>query len=125
MRLLAPAAALHPATLELALARLVARHSALRTTFDSASGIPYQVVHSVSVPEGASARAAARLASTAAAEWRKDEAMPDWHRAFELTVESAHSESKLQALLQSALHRPFQLASGPLLRAKVVLGGGR
>jgi len=86
---------LDAARLERALGGLVARHPALRTTFDlaAAEGAAAQVVHAAGRFSFAVEEAAA-----GAAEW---------------------GEAAIVERLAAEVHRPFDLGAGPLLRVKV------
>ncbi|MGC4808261.1 amino acid adenylation domain-containing protein [Micromonospora sp. DT233] len=88
---------LDPARLDGALRRLVARHESLRTTFPVVDAQPVQ-----------------RVATTAdvAATWHDVRHLPD---AYDVAVRQAGDE----------LHRPFDLATGPLFRALVWQLGAR
>ncbi|GIF62815.1 hypothetical protein Ais01nite_08500 [Asanoa ishikariensis] len=90
LRLLDPA---DPATLRRALDALVARHPALRTTFQVSDGEPVQVV-----------------APTGTAAYRE-------HAAAHL------DDATLRAVLTRAARRPFDLATGPLFRADLYRRG--
>jgi amino acid adenylation domain-containing protein len=82
-----------PARLQAAFAALVARHAALRTTFESVHGQPRRRVH---------------------AELPLD---------FEDIVLDAGGAGALDALLDQEAYRPFDLERGPLLRARLVACG--
>ncbi|MEM7585039.1 MAG: amino acid adenylation domain-containing protein, partial [Acidobacteriota bacterium] len=82
-----------PEWLQRALLDLVARHPALRTAFRFETTEPQQIV---------------------GAEARFDGSGPDF-----LEDASALSESELAARLAAEAHRPFNLASGPLMRCRL------
>ncbi|MDT8913027.1 non-ribosomal peptide synthase/polyketide synthase [Amycolatopsis sp. PS_44_ISF1] len=73
-----------------ALDSLIARHESLRTTFDPAGGHPRQVVG------------------------------PPWSAALTATDLTGRPAAEVQRLLADDLARPFDLARGPLLRARLV-----
>ncbi|MEP7122426.1 MAG: non-ribosomal peptide synthase/polyketide synthase [Byssovorax sp.] len=84
---------LDPVALQRALAALVARHEVLRTTFSTHQGRPVQVIHaSLDVP----------LPLTVLGEGTRDD-----------------REAALAAELSLGARRPFDLATGPLLRARL------
>ncbi len=84
---------LDPDALQRALVALVARHEVLRTTFATASGRPVQVIHpSLDVP----------LPLTVLGEGTR-----------------ADRDAALAAELSDGARRPFDLAAGPLLRARL------
>ena len=90
---------LDPAALRRALRRLVARHSALRTTYPAAAdGEPFRCVHATLEPEVA-----------------------------EEDLEPGAGGAALRRLLEAAAVRPFDPSAGPLLRVRIFAmpGGGR
>ncbi|MGW4061459.1 non-ribosomal peptide synthase/polyketide synthase [Amycolatopsis sp. NPDC004747] len=82
---------LRPGALARALTRLIARHEPLRTTFPAVDGRPRQVVGE------------------------------PWQLALPVTdLAGPAAEEDLRRLLTEDLARPFDLAAGPLLRARLV-----
>jgi amino acid adenylation domain-containing protein/non-ribosomal peptide synthase protein (TIGR01720 family) len=86
--------ALDVSALERALAAIVARHEILRTTFTTASGKPAQIIH------------------------------PSMDPGFSITDLSALAAAEADAAVASEIaieaRRPFDLAHGPILRARVL-----
>ncbi len=86
--------AMDEAALRRALAEVVRRHESLRTTFREVSGVPQQVVH----PAGAFPLAVADLSA----------------------LDAAAAEREADRLGRDEAARPFDLAAGPLFRARLV-----
>ncbi|HEU4556305.1 MAG TPA: non-ribosomal peptide synthase/polyketide synthase [Longimicrobium sp.] len=80
--------------LERALAEVVRRHEALRTTFGESEGVPFQVVH----PAGAEVLELTDLSGLAAEE----------------------RETEARRLVREEVERPFDLRRGPLLRTHLL-----
>jgi amino acid adenylation domain-containing protein/non-ribosomal peptide synthase protein (TIGR01720 family) len=89
--------ALDVARFEAALQALIMRHETLRTTFPSVNGVARQQVHG---------QTGLRM---------------DWKDFSALDV--AAREQRLQQLADSEAHKPFDLETGPLLRACMVKAG--
>ncbi|UUU43259.1 non-ribosomal peptide synthetase [Streptomyces sp. NBC_00162] len=85
---------LHAEALRTAAGLLVARHEALRTTFDVADGRGVQLVHEV--------------------------LEPGWETADLSDVPEEEREERLRALVRAEVDRPFDLKGGPLLRLLLV-----
>ncbi|MFO0762765.1 MAG: amino acid adenylation domain-containing protein [Byssovorax sp.] len=87
---------LDPAALEQAFAELVRRHEVLRTTFDVLEGRPVQVIHA---------------------------AMPIELDHLDLSRLPEAERQTALALAREAVGRPFDLATGPLFRARLLSSG--
>ncbi|MEY9862089.1 amino acid adenylation domain-containing protein [Catenulispora sp. GAS73] len=82
-----------------ALAGVVARHEALRTTFDVADGAGRQIVHPPSAPA---------------------------LRVEDLTgVPEAERRARVEALIRADAQEPFDLQTGPLLRSRLIVESER
>ena len=81
---------------------------------DAASGVPYQVVHSMCMPSEEVLDRAVEGTHGEAAAWRPNRAY-GWGRSFEMSVHRVGADAGtagVEHVLHTALHRPFRLARG-------------